>query len=129
VIRHARHRVRRRKGYLKLDLSKRVPIVPVVAIGGQETALFLIRGRRLAKALGLDTAFRLKVLPVQIAPPLGITVIDMPIRIPLPAQLTIQVLPPVDLEERFGSDADLGWSAHALMASTPCSFATQPSST
>ena len=30
--------------------SKDVPIVPVVAIGGQETALFLSRGERLAQA-------------------------------------------------------------------------------
>jgi 1-acyl-sn-glycerol-3-phosphate acyltransferase len=93
-----------------------VPIVPVVAIGGQETALFLTRGRRLAKLLKLDTAFRLKVLPVQIGPPFGITVFDLPTRIPLPAQLTIQVLPPVDLDERFGADADLDLMHDALTA-------------
>jgi hypothetical protein len=34
--------------------SEKVPIVPVVAIGGQETALFLSRGERLAQLLGLD---------------------------------------------------------------------------
>src|SRR3954452_14606152 len=48
-----------RKGYLRLALEKDVPIVPVVAIGGQETALFLSRGDRLARVLGLDRAFRL----------------------------------------------------------------------
>ena len=30
----------------------------------------------------------------------------MPLRFPLPAKITIEVLPPVDLEQRFGSDAD-----------------------
>src|SRR5256886_6123294 len=38
-----------RKGYIRLALEKDVPIVPVVAIGGQETALFLSRGDRLAR--------------------------------------------------------------------------------
>ena len=39
-----------RKGFIRLALSKDVPIVPVVSIGGQETALFLSRGERLARA-------------------------------------------------------------------------------
>src|SRR6266516_3963746 len=33
-----------RKGFIRLALEQDVPIVPVVAIGGQETALFLSRG-------------------------------------------------------------------------------------
>src|ERR1700759_2120099 len=37
-----------RKGFLRLALEQDVPIVPVVAIGGQEMALFLTRGERLA---------------------------------------------------------------------------------
>src|SRR3954470_18999577 len=36
-----------RKGFLRLALEEDVPIVPVVSIGGQETALFLSRGERL----------------------------------------------------------------------------------
>ena len=39
-----------RKGFVRLALDHDVPIVPVVAIGGQETALFLSRGERLAQA-------------------------------------------------------------------------------
>ena len=38
-----------RKGFLRLALRKDVPIVPMVTIGGQETALFLSRGEWLAK--------------------------------------------------------------------------------
>ena len=38
----------RRKGFIRLALEQNVPIVPVVSIGGQETALFLSRGERLA---------------------------------------------------------------------------------
>ena len=38
-----------RKGCMRLALEHDVPIVPVVAIGGQETALFLSRGDHLAR--------------------------------------------------------------------------------
>lgn len=92
-----------RRGFIRLALAQGVPIVPVVAIGGQETALFLTRGERAAKALRLDR-MRLKVLPVQIAPPFGITVLDLPGRIPLPSQVTIDVLPEIDLRGRFGAE-------------------------
>ena len=43
-----------RKGFIRLALEKDVPIVPVVSVGGQETALFLSRGEGLAKLLRLD---------------------------------------------------------------------------
>ena len=95
-----------RTGFIKLALEHEVPIVPVVAVGGQETALFLTRGRRLARLFQLDKLARLKVLPIQVGPPFGITVLDLPIRIPLPASLTLQVLPPVDLRESFGPEPD-----------------------
>lgn len=95
-----------RSGFVKLALAEGVPIVPVVAIGGQETALFLTRGERAAQLLQLDRLFRLKVLPLQFAPPWGLTVLDLPGRIPLPAQITVQVLPPIDLVEEYGPDPD-----------------------
>jgi 1-acyl-sn-glycerol-3-phosphate acyltransferase len=97
----------RRTGFVKLALKHQVPIVPVVAIGGQETALFLGRGRRLARALGLDRRFRLKVLPPVLGPPLGFTIMDLPIRFPLPAKISIEVLEPIDLREELGSSPDL----------------------
>ena len=76
-----------------------MPIVPVVAIGGQETALFLGRASGFAQLLRLDRLLRLKVLPVQIAPPFGVTVLDLPGRIPLPAKITVRALPKIDLKE------------------------------
>src|SRR3712207_4109181 len=50
-----------RKGFIRLAKQKRVPIVPVVSVGGQETAFFLTRGEGLARLFGLDRMFRLKV--------------------------------------------------------------------
>ncbi len=96
-----------RTGFVKLAIELGTPIVPVVAIGGQETALFLGRGRRLSRALQLDKALRLKVLPVQFAPPFGFTVLDLPLRMPLPSKIKIRVLPRIDLREELGADADL----------------------
>ena len=93
-----------RKGFIKLALEREVPIVPVVAIGGQETALFLTRGQRAARVTGWANLTRIKVLPVALAPPFGVSVLDLPTRIPLPAKITIEVLPPIDLAERFGPD-------------------------
>ena len=95
-----------RSGFVRLALATDVPIVPVVAIGGQETALFLTRGERLSHLLALDRLLRLKVVPIQIAPPFGVTVLDLPGRIPLPSQITIQVLPRIDLRRRFGPQPD-----------------------
>jgi 1-acyl-sn-glycerol-3-phosphate acyltransferase len=97
-----------RTGFVKLARELGVPVVPVVAIGGQETALFLGQGRRAARALRLDRTLRLKVLPVQVAPPAGMTLLDLPLRIPLPAKITIQVLPPIELDPR--EDADDGYA-------------------
>jgi 1-acyl-sn-glycerol-3-phosphate acyltransferase len=96
-----------RKGFIRLALEKDVPLVPVVSIGGQETALFLSRGEWLAKLLRLDRMFRLKVLPISIALPWVLNIGDMFGRIPAPAKITIQVLPPIDLRERYGKSPDL----------------------
>jgi len=96
-----------RRGFVRLALNNNVPIVPVVSIGGQETALFLGQGGRIASAFGLDRLFRLKVLPVSIAPPWGLNVGDFLGHLPLPAKITVEVLPPIDLREQFGPDPDV----------------------
>jgi 1-acyl-sn-glycerol-3-phosphate acyltransferase len=96
-----------RKGFIRLALEQDVPIVPVVAVGGQETALFLSRGEHLAKALGLDRLFRLKVLPISIGLPWILNVGDMLGHIPLPAKLTVEALPPIHLREEFGPEPDV----------------------
>jgi 1-acyl-sn-glycerol-3-phosphate acyltransferase len=93
-----------RTGFAKLARELGVPIVPVAAIGGQETALFLGQGTGLARRLRLDKLARLKVLPAQLGPPFGVTLLDMPLRIPLPAKIVIRVLPPIDLAEELDGD-------------------------
>jgi 1-acyl-sn-glycerol-3-phosphate acyltransferase len=96
-----------RKGFVRLALDAGVPIVPVVSIGGQETALFLSHGGRLARFLGIDRSLRLKVIPISLALPWGLNVGDLLGHIPLPAKITVEVLPPIDLAHEFGPDPDV----------------------
>lgn len=94
-----------RQGFLRLAHANRVKIVPVVATGGQETFFVLNDGRKTAKLLGLDKLLRVKSLPLTVSFPWGLLPGDLP-HIPLPAKIRIQVLPPIDLRERFGDDPD-----------------------
>lgn len=96
-----------RKGFIRLALEQNVPIVPVVSIGGQETALFLTRGEGLARRLYLDRLFRLKVMPISLAVPWGLNFGDMLGHLPLPAKITIETLPAIDLQREFGPEPDV----------------------
>jgi 1-acyl-sn-glycerol-3-phosphate acyltransferase len=96
-----------RDGFVRLALAADVPIVPVVSIGGQETAFFVTRGARVARALRLDRRFRLKVVPISLALPWGLDVGDFLGHIALPAKITIRVLEPIDLRARFGPDPEV----------------------
>jgi 1-acyl-sn-glycerol-3-phosphate acyltransferase len=95
-----------RKGWIRLALDNDVPVVPLVSIGGQETALFLSRGERLARLLRLDRMFRLKVLPISLAIPWGLNVGDMLSHWPLPAKISVRALDPIDIKKQFGPDPD-----------------------
>lgn len=96
-----------RKGFIRLALRAGVPIVPVVAIGGQETALFLSHGGRLARFLRIDRSLRLKVIPISLALPWGLNIGDLLGHVPLPAKITVEVLPPIDLPQQFGPEPDV----------------------
>ena len=84
-----------------------MPLVPVVAICGQATSLFLSRGETIAKALMLDKLFRLKVLPISLAIPWGLNVGDFLGHLPLPAKIVVEILPAIDLREEVGDEPDL----------------------
>src|SRR3954463_9406693 len=104
-----RHRVdfAGRKGFIRLALEHGVPIVPVVAVGGQETSVFLSRGETLARLLQLDQLSRRKVLPIQLALPWILNVGDFLGHVPLPAKITVEALAPIDLRAEFGDEPDI----------------------
>jgi 1-acyl-sn-glycerol-3-phosphate acyltransferase len=104
-----------RKGFIRLALEQDVPIVPVVSIGGQETALFLSRGERLARLLALDRMFRLKVLPISVALPWVVNIGDILGHFPLPAKITIETLPAIDLRAEFGPQPDIADVYHHIV--------------
>src|SRR4051794_4784932 len=96
-----------RTGFVRLALKYGVRIVPVVSIGGQETALFLGQGEHIARMLQLHRLLRIDVAPVQIASPWGITVLDLPGRLPLPAKISIEVLPPTTCARNSAAPAPI----------------------
>lgn len=102
--------------FIRLALEEDVPIVPVVAIGGQETALFLSRGEGLARLLGLERLLGVRALPISLALPWGVNVGDLLGHLPLPSKITIETLPAIDVREEFGEDPDLDEVLHHIIA-------------
>ncbi len=99
-----------RCGYVATAIEAGVPIVPVVSIGAQESQLYLTRGRRLARALGLAglerRLFRTDILPIAFGFPFGFSVV-VPVNLPLPTKIVTLVLPPIDIAARFGAHPEL----------------------
>jgi 1-acyl-sn-glycerol-3-phosphate acyltransferase len=95
-----------RTGYVKAALNAGVPIVPAVGIGGQESQLYLSRGEWMAKALRLDKLMRAKILPISFGFPFGLSAV-LPVNVPLPTKIVMQVLPPIDIVAEFGEDPDI----------------------
>jgi 1-acyl-sn-glycerol-3-phosphate acyltransferase len=105
----------RRTGFIRLALQERVPIVPVVSVGGQETLFIPTDGRALARRLGLER-FRIKALPMVVAPPWGISPGDFLFHLPLPAKITVECGEAIDFADRFGDldprDPEVIWACY-----------------
>ncbi len=98
-----------RKGFLRIAMQARVPIVPVVSVGAHEAWVVLTRGEKLAAMLDLKKRLRTEVCPIAFALPAGITLGFFPY-LPLPAKMDIRFLPPMQWpggHERLGDEAFL----------------------
>ena len=85
-----------RKGFIRMAIAAGVPIVPIATVGGPDSMPVLARGRRLAKALQLDKVARLKMFPISIQAPWGISPAMLP-ELPLPTKIRTAFQPPVKL--------------------------------
>jgi 1-acyl-sn-glycerol-3-phosphate acyltransferase len=96
-------------GYVQTAVDAGAPIVPVVSIGGQETQMYLSRGRWLARALRVDRwerrVLRTDILPVTFGFPFGLSVL-IPVNVPLPSKIVTQVLDPIDVVGQWGPHPD-----------------------
>ena len=94
-------------GYIQLALRARVPILPIVGIGGGETLFVLSSGDQIAKKTGLSKFLKLHTWPIYWSLPFGWHMGHFPfLSLPLPSQITISVLPPFSIEKYSENDAD-----------------------
>ena len=95
-----------RTGFVRLAINTGVPIVPIATVGGPDAMPILASGRRLAKLLQLDRVARLKVFPVAVQAPWGLSPALLP-EIPLPAKIRTAFQDPIELDhdpERAADD-------------------------
>lgn len=87
-----------RRGFLRLALRHRLPIVPVVSAGGHESLYIATRGERIARALALPRRFRSNVFPLGVALPWGVVAgVPLP-HLPPPVKIHTKILAPIVLD-------------------------------
>src|SRR4051812_34743179 len=85
-----------RRGFIRLAINTGVPIVPISTVGGPDSMPVLASGRRLAKLLQLDKVARLKLFPIALQAPWGISPAMLP-EIPLPTKIRTAFQKPIRL--------------------------------
>ena len=95
-----------RQGYIRLALRECVPIIPVVSAGAHETFMVLGDLKWLTKALRLDRLLRLKVFPVTLSIPWGLTFGVIPFYFPYPSRILMEILDPIDFERNGPAAAE-----------------------
>lgn len=93
-------------GYARVALRAGVPIVPVVSVGAHEILYIFTDGSKLSQRLGLDRSARLKVLPIMALLPWGMWVGIPPGFLPLPSQISLRVLDPIEPSDFRDGDED-----------------------
>jgi 1-acyl-sn-glycerol-3-phosphate acyltransferase len=96
-----------RTGYVTAAIEAGAPIVPLVSIGGQENQLYLTRGRWLARKMGIKRLLRADALPITFGFPFGVSLLVLPLNLPLPTKIVAEVLEPIDIVKQFGPKPDV----------------------
>ena len=96
-----------RKGFVRMAIHAGVPIVPIATVGGPDSMPVLATGRRIARALQLDRIARLKMFPIAINAPWGVSPAMLP-EIPLPTKIRTAFQAPVEVhnDPALASDDD-----------------------
>jgi 1-acyl-sn-glycerol-3-phosphate acyltransferase len=95
-----------RKGFIRMAIKAGVPIVPIATVGGPDSMPVLTRGRTLAKVLQLDKIARIKVMPIALSAPWGLSPAMLP-EIPFPTKIRTAFQDPIELDtdpERVNDD-------------------------
>jgi 1-acyl-sn-glycerol-3-phosphate acyltransferase len=86
-----------RSGFVKLAIRSGVPIVPISTVGGPDSMPVLASGRRLARLLKLDKVARLKMFPIALQVPWGVSPALLP-EFPLPTKIRTAFGSPIELD-------------------------------
>jgi 1-acyl-sn-glycerol-3-phosphate acyltransferase len=83
-----------------------VPIVPIATVGGPDSMPVVASGKRLARVLQLDKVARLKMFPIALQAPWGLSPAMLP-EIPLPTKIRTAFQAPIHFQvgpERASDD-------------------------
>ena len=83
-----------RRGFIRVALRARVPIVPIVSAGAHDGFHVLTDGRAMVRRLGLKRLARIEAFPVALCLPWGIS-FGPAFYWPWPVRMRIRVLPPL----------------------------------
>jgi 1-acyl-sn-glycerol-3-phosphate acyltransferase len=86
-----------RTGFIKLAIRSGVPIVPISTVGGPDAMPVLATGERLAKALRLDKVAQIKMFPIALQAPWGLSPALLP-ELPLPTKIRTAFQKPIELD-------------------------------
>ena len=95
-----------RRGYVRTALRHGVPILPVVSAGSHSTFIVLSDLRWLARLLRSDRWLRLKVWPLVLSFPWGLTLGPPPPHLPFPSRIRIEVTAPIRFDRSGPGAAD-----------------------
>jgi 1-acyl-sn-glycerol-3-phosphate acyltransferase len=88
------------RGYVRLAIEEGVPILPVVSAGAHSMLVVLDDGVRLSRLFGIDRLLRVKVFPIVLSVPWGLTIGFPPPYVPLPTRIFMELLAPIRFERR-----------------------------
>ncbi len=83
-----------RTGFIRMAIQAQVPIVPIATVGGPDSMPVIAKGKGLARALQLDKVARLKMFPIALQAPWGLSPAMLP-EIPLPTKIRTAFQDPV----------------------------------